>query len=84
MSEAAVAEAPLAGPKPVFSNGYKGLVLAFLLLAYTFNFIDRTIIATIGQAIKVDLKLDDAQVLGRLLVDGCRCRGDPGCRGHDP
>ncbi len=62
MSEAAVAEAPLAGPKPVFSNGYKGLVLAFLLLAYTFNFIDRTIIATIGQAIKVDLKISDTEL----------------------
>jgi MFS family permease len=48
--------------KPVFSQGYKTLVLAFLLLAYTFNFIDRTIIATIGQAIKVDLKITDTQL----------------------
>ena len=37
-------------------------MLAFLLLAYTFNFIDRTIIATIGQAIKVDLKITDTQL----------------------
>jgi MFS family permease len=56
-----VAEAP-AGPRPLFTDGYKGLVLGFLLMAYTFNFIDRTIIATIGQAIKVDLKLTDTQL----------------------
>jgi MFS family permease len=48
--------------RPVYSNGYKNLVLAMLLAAYTFNFIDRTIISTIGQAIKVDLKLTDTQL----------------------
>ena len=37
-------------------------MLALLVLAYTFNFIDRTIITTIGQAIKVDLKLTDTQL----------------------
>jgi len=42
--------------------GYRNAVLALLVLAYTFNFIDRTIIATVGQAIKVDLKLTDAQL----------------------
>ena len=57
---AAEAESPTR--KPVFSSGYKSLVLSLLLLAYTFNFIDRTIIATIGQAIKVDLKLTDTQL----------------------
>ena len=54
-----------AAGKPVYSGSYKSLVLSLLLLAYTFNFIDRTIIATIGQAIKVDLKISDAQ-LGML------------------
>ena len=44
------------------SGAYKGAVLSLLLLAYTFNFIDRTIIGTIGQAIKVDLKISDAQL----------------------
>jgi MFS family permease len=44
------------------SPALKRLILALLLLAYTLNFIDRTIIATIGQAIKVDLKLTDAQL----------------------
>lgn len=51
-----------AGEKPVFSDGYKGLVLGLLVTAYTFNFIDRTIISTIGQAIKVDLKITDTQL----------------------
>jgi MFS family permease len=52
-------EAPSAA---LFSPGYKSTVLALLVVAYTFNFIDRTIISTIGQAIKVDLKLTDAQL----------------------
>lgn len=50
------------GDRPLYSNGYKVTVLGLLLAAYTFNFIDRTIIATIGQAIKVDLKLTDTQL----------------------
>jgi MFS family permease len=50
------------GGKPLYSNGYKATVLGLLLATYTFNFIDRTIIATIGQAIKVDLKLTDTQL----------------------
>ncbi|MDI1363861.1 MAG: MFS transporter [bacterium] len=50
------------GGKPLYSNGYKAGVLGLLLATYTFNFIDRTIIATIGQAIKVDLKLTDTQL----------------------
>lgn len=33
-----------------------------LVLVYTFNFIDRTIVATLGQAIKVDLRITDAQL----------------------
>jgi MFS family permease len=37
-------------------------VLALLLATYTFNFIDRSIINIIGQAIKVDLKLTDTQL----------------------
>jgi MFS family permease len=50
------------GSAPAYSDSYKRTVLALLVLAYTFNFIDRTIISTIGQAIKVDLKLTDAQL----------------------
>jgi len=44
------------------ANGYRNLVLGFLLLAYTLNFIDRSIIGIIGQSIKVDLLLSDAQL----------------------
>jgi MFS family permease len=53
---------PTAGRKPVFSNAYKTLVLTLLVTAYTLNFIDRTIIATIGQPIKDELKITDAQL----------------------
>jgi predicted MFS family arabinose efflux permease len=41
---------------------HRSLVLSVLVLAYTFNFIDRTIIGTIGQAIKEDLALTDAEL----------------------
>jgi MFS family permease len=54
-----------AAPKPVYSEGYKTLVLVLLVVAYTLSFIDRTIIATIGQGIKDDLKITDTQ-LGML------------------
>lgn len=47
---------------PAYSTGYRNAVLWLLVLAYTFNFIDRTIVSTIGQAIKVDLKLTDQQL----------------------
>lgn len=55
--------------KPHFSERYKQLVLVLLVVAYTLNFIDRTIIATIGQAIKEDLKITDTQLglLGGLF-----------------
>jgi MFS family permease len=58
--ESSVPGAPAAAPPA--RAGYRNLVLALLLAAYTFNFIDRTIVATIGQAIKVDLKLTDTQL----------------------
>ena len=51
-----------AADRPVYSNNYKSVVLTLLVTAYTFNFIDRTIISTIGQAIKVDLKITDTQL----------------------
>lgn len=47
---------------PIYSQGYRNTVLWLLVMAYTFNFIDRTIISTIGQAIKVDLQLTDQQL----------------------
>ena len=45
-----------------FTNHYRSTILALLVLVYTFNFIDRTIVATLGQAIKVDLRISDAQL----------------------
>ncbi len=53
---------------PTYGETYKRAVLGLLLAAYTLNFVDRTIISTIGQAIKVDLKLSDAElgILGGL------------------
>lgn len=48
--------------RPFYSENYKRLVLFLLVVAYTLNFIDRTIISTIGQAIKVDLKISDTQL----------------------
>lgn len=58
-----MSDATAAAPaKPIYSSGYKATVLAMLVAAYTFNFIDRTIISTIGQAIKVDLKISDTEL----------------------
>ena len=38
------------------------LVLGLLVAAYTLNFVDRSIVASVGQAIKLDLKLTDTQL----------------------
>jgi MFS family permease len=56
--------APRAPPaaEPSYSPGYRNTVLWLLVAAYTFNFIDRTIISTIATAIKADLKLTDQQL----------------------
>lgn len=45
--------------------GYRALVLAMLLLVYTFNFLDRQILGILVQPIKADLGLTDTQ-LGAL------------------
>lgn len=60
-------DARAAAPTP--SMRYANLVLALLTLAYTFNFIDRTIIATLGQPIKDSLRITDTQLglLGGLF-----------------
>lgn len=41
--------------------GYRRLVLAMLLLVYTFNFLDRQILGILAKPIQQDLGLDDAQ-----------------------
>jgi predicted MFS family arabinose efflux permease len=45
-----------------FSASYKRWMLLLIMLAYAFSFMDRIIIATVGQAIKVDLALSDVQL----------------------
>lgn len=62
MTDTAVAEAAHAKDKPVYSDKYRGTVLAILVAVYTSNFIDRTIVGTLGEAIKVDLNLTNTQV----------------------
>jgi len=49
-----------------YSIAYKRSVILLLTLAYTLNSADRTLIAIIGQPLKVDLNLSDAQ-LGVLI-----------------
>jgi predicted MFS family arabinose efflux permease len=58
----------LSGLKPdrSYSIAYKRSVILLLTLAYTLNSADRTLIAIIGQPLKVDLNLTDAQ-LGVLI-----------------
>ena len=51
-----------AAEKPFFSEGYTRWAVILLMFVYTSNFIDRTILATLGQAIKLDLKITDAQL----------------------
>src|SRR5580692_4884462 len=48
--------------KPVFSEGYKRIVLTTLTLVYTLNFIDRTIVGIIGQPMKESLGITDNQL----------------------
>lgn len=48
--------------KPLFSEGYKRWVLGLLLVVYTSNFIDRTIIAYLAPALRADLKLTATQI----------------------
>jgi predicted MFS family arabinose efflux permease len=44
------------------SASYGRYALTLLVLIYTVNFLDRQIITTVGEAIKVDLKLTDSQM----------------------
>ena len=47
------------------SPRYRAVVLAMLLLVYTFNFLDRQILGILAVPIKADLQLSDTQ-LGAL------------------
>lgn len=48
--------------KPAFSKSYRKYVLLILTGVYTFNFIDRQIIAILQESIKTDLGLTDTQL----------------------
>jgi predicted MFS family arabinose efflux permease len=45
-----------------YSEAYKRTVALLLMLAYTLNSTDRSIIAIIGQSMKIDLRLSDTQL----------------------
>ena len=51
-----------ATPGTALGPGFKSWALFLLLVIYTSNFIDRQIIGTLAQAIKVDLKLTDQDI----------------------
>lgn len=53
----------MSNPSPApAANTRRATVLFLLMLIYTSNFVDRTILATLGQAIKLDLMISDAQL----------------------
>lgn len=45
-----------------YSNGYRRWFLFLLVITYTLNFIDRTIVAVLAQPIKEALRLSDTQI----------------------
>jgi len=66
MTDAAVDLARRGGvAAPTFSAGYRRWLLFLLALIYTSNFVDRSILSSLAQAIKRDLALSDTQ-LGML------------------
>lgn len=56
---------PTPATLPPVSPAYRGVVLAMLLLVYTFNFLDRQILGILAGPIKAELGLSDTQ-LGAL------------------
>lgn len=63
MADIALEPGAAAAPRfaPV-SASYGRYALTLLVMIYTVNFLDRQIITTVGEAIKVDLKLTDTQM----------------------
>ncbi len=53
---------PSAAAGPLFSDGYKRWLLTLLLLIQIFNIMDRIVMSTLGQAIKIDLRITDFQL----------------------
>jgi predicted MFS family arabinose efflux permease len=48
--------------QPAYSDGYRRWFLFLLVLTYTLNFVDRTIVAVLAQPIKEALNLSDTQI----------------------
>jgi len=49
-------------PRPLFSEGYKRVVLITLTLVYTLNFLDRSVVNIIGHPRKVSFGITDGQL----------------------
>ncbi len=62
MTATVAPEAASASPAPLFSRAYSRWVVILLMLVYTSNFVDRTILTILGQAIKIDMKISDAEI----------------------
>jgi hypothetical protein len=81
----AISEADAANRSPIISTGAKKYALGLLVVVYTFNFIDRQILAILLPAIKTEFMVDD-RVLGFLAgpafavmyatLSDCNCAGD--------
>jgi MFS family permease len=52
----------LQGEPNLYSEAYKRAVVLLLMMAYTFNAMDRSIISIVSQSMKLDLKLTDTQL----------------------
>ena len=50
------------GIGPAANRGYRAYVLALLMVVYTFNFIDRQILAILLPYIKAELHFTDSQL----------------------
>ncbi|HTK35102.1 MAG TPA: MFS transporter [Caulobacteraceae bacterium] len=53
---------PFSPPSPPIGRGYRAYVMGVLVLMYTCNFVDRSLLGVLGQAIKADLTLQDWQL----------------------
>ena len=67
--------AAAASDRPLFSVGYRRWMPALLVAIYACSFIDRLIVSTVGQFIKVDLKLLADAAFDRQLIVGDRPYG---------
>lgn len=55
-------QVPNVGANPYASKSYRSYVLVVLTIVYTFNFVDRQLLAILQESIKADLVLSDGQL----------------------